>query len=206
MRSIFSLFSILSLASLISCGGHSTKENASSGNSTTSEAAPASQASADDSGWELTDLSKISDKIPLSVKVPKGAKVEKNDAGEVIIHVNDFYVINVRNASSGTIKSAMDMDKGLVVNDQMEYMNNKIITEEPNGLIYSFQQKPDPSGNAVYEPQTHFFYYLQNASGGAIYSISDGLENGHETVKGSMFSEELANKNYAIIKSSAKIN
>ncbi|MGP8217203.1 MAG: hypothetical protein ACLQQ4_16655 [Bacteroidia bacterium] len=207
MKSILLGLTIITVLSLSSCGGSSVKENALSADTAkTNTAPPAAQAAVNDDGWVLTDLSKITDQIPVSMKVPKGAKMEKNDAGGVTVHVNDFYVININSVASTAINEAIAMDKGSVVNDHMVYMNNKIITEEPNGMIYSFQEKPDPGSNTVYEPQAHFFYYLQKSNGSTIYSIFDGLENGHATVKGSMFSQDLANKTYAIVKASAKMN
>ncbi len=208
MKSILSGFAIVLVLSLTSCGGSSTKGNASTTDSTkvaTPAAAPAAAAptmTVNEADWVEQDMSTISPLEPVTLKLPKGVKMEKNGNGGVDIHISDFYMITVGTNASSSIKEAMDGDKSLGVNNTTSYQNGKLVLDEPNGFIATYQMKDEANGTK-YQPETHFAYYL--IKDGAIYTIMDQRPLDNFSVAGSAYSEDIAKKVYAIVKASAKV-
>ncbi len=156
-----------------------------------------------DAAWADQNLKQVSSFINISLKLPKEAKTEKNGNGGVDIRISDFYMVTVSAIAVSSIKDAMESDKSLTVNNKSSYINGKIISEEPNGFVYSMQMKDEENGTK-YEPETHFAYYVEKD--GAIYSIQDVRPLDNFSVKGSAYSEDIAKKIYAIVKASAKAN
>jgi hypothetical protein len=209
MKTILSCFAIMVALSFASCGGSSTKGGGSGGDSgkgssSQSGAAATSTMTVNEADWEMKDLSTIAPLIHISMKVPKGAKMEKNGNGGVDIHVSNFYLITVSAIAVNSIKEAMDDDKSLTVGNSQSYINGKVLTEEPNGMIYTMQMKTEANGTA-YEPETHFAYYIGKPDG-AFFSVLDARPLDNFSVSGSAYSADIANKVYAIVKGSAKEN
>ena len=97
----------------------------------------------------------------------------------------------------------MKGDKSLGVDAKDKYINTKIVSEEPNGFIYTVQMKDEANGTK-YQPETHFAVYVEKD--GAFYSITDQRPLDHFDAPGSTYSEALAKQVYAIVKGSAKAN
>jgi len=207
MKSILSGFAIVLVLSLTSCGSSSTKGNANSTDSTktATPAAPAAAAptmTVNEADWVEQDMSTISPLEPVTLKLPKGVKMEKNGNGGVDIHISDFYMITVGTNASSSIKEAMDGDKSLGVNNTTSYQNGKLVLDEPTGFIATYQMKDEANGTK-YQPETHFAFYL--IKDGAIYTIMDQRPLDNFSVAGSAYSEDIAKKVYAIVKASAKV-
>lgn len=198
-----SYFTVLAGSILFaSCGAPSEKKE----NTTTVEEAvttPTPTLTINEADWVEQNLSPVSSFINISVKLPKDAKLEKNGNGGVDVRLNDFYMLTVSSIAVSSIKDAMDSDKSLTINNASSYINGKVLLEEPNGFVYSMQMKDEENG-IKYEPEAHFAYYVEKD--GAIYSILDQRPLDNFSVKGSAYSEDIAKKIYALIKSSAKAN
>lgn len=214
MKSILSGIAIVTIFSLTSCGGTSEKGSASttdSAKSTTTAAAstPAAAGSVptmtvNEADWEVQDLSKVAPLIHISMKVPKGAKMEKNGNGGVDIHVSDFYTITVSALAISSVKEGMDDQKSLTINNKNSYMNGKALTEEDNGMVYTEQMNTEANGT-TYQPEVHFAYFIGKPDG-AFYSVTDVRPLENFSVPGSAYTADIANKIYAIVKGSAKEN
>jgi hypothetical protein len=150
--------------------------------------------------WVMKDLKATAPLINISMKVPKDAKLEKNGNGGVDITLNDFYMLTVSNLAVSNVAEAIKSDKSLTV-ENTSYINPKVLTEEPNGFIYTIQMKTEENGNK-YEPEVHFAFYVEKD--GAIYSIQDQKKS--FSTPGSAYSDAIAKKIYAIVKGSAKSN
>ena len=206
-NTLYSITLLTTTLFLFSCGGKSessttSNESAATENTTAVETIPT--LTINEADWEVKDLGSISKMVPISVKVPKNAKLEQNGNGGVDISVNDFYLITVSSIYAGSIKEALDGDKSLTINSK-SYQNGKAITEEPNGMIYTMQMKDEANGKK-YQPEAHFVYYLQKGPDEAIYSIKDERPLSNFSVSGSAYSEEIAKKIYELVKASAKVN
>lgn len=150
--------------------------------------------------WVETDLSSISNLTPVTVKLPKDAKMEKNGNGGVDVHLNNWYTITVYNDASSNVKSAIAGTKSITVNDQ-SYQDGKLLIDEPNGFVYTYTLKTEKNGN-TYQPESHFVFYLEK--GGAIYSFQSMRPLDNFDVAGSAYTEDIAKQVYNIIKNSAK--
>ena len=213
MKSILSGFAIpvaigTIALSFASCGGSSTKGSSSSsdsakGTTTQTPAAAAPTMTINEADWVDQDLSTIAPLIHITMKVPKGAKMEKNGNGGVDIRVSDFYMMTVSALAVSSVKEAMDGDKSLTINSS-SYMNGKTLSEEANGMVYTMQMKTEANGT-TYEPEVHFAYYIGKPDG-AFYSVMDVRPLDNYSVRGSAYSADIANKIYAIVKGSAKEN
>jgi len=210
MKSILSAFAVVLVLSLSSCGGSSTKGGTNGADSTkgSSTATPAPAAAAptmtvNEADWQLTDLSTIAPLIHISMKVPKGAKMEKNGNGGVDIRVSDFYMITVSALAVSSIKEAMDGDKSMTISSK-SYMNGKTLSEDANGMVYTEQMNTEANGT-TYQPEVHFAYYIGKPDG-AFYSVMDVRPLDNFSVAGSAYSADIANKVYAIVKGSAVEN
>ncbi len=209
MKSILSGGAIILALSFASCGGSSSKGEGSGadsgkGNASASAAAAVPTMTVNEADWEVKDLSTIAPLIHMSMKVPKGAKMEKNGNGGVDIRVSDFYLMTVSVLAVSSVKEAMDGDKSLTVGNANSYINGKVLTQEDNGMVYSIQMKTEANG-ITYQPETHFAYYVGKPDG-AFYSILDARPLDNYSVAGSAYSTDIANKIYAIVKGSAQEN
>ncbi|MDQ3368527.1 MAG: hypothetical protein M3680_24125 [Myxococcota bacterium] len=152
--------------------------------------------------WVEQDLKTVSPLVNLTMKVPKDAKLEKNGNGGVDVLVNDFYMLTVSNLAVSNVAEAIQSDKSLTI-ENSSYMNGKVVSEEPNGFIYTYQMKDEANGTK-YQPETHFAYYVEKD--GAIYSIQDQKPMKAFSTPGSAYTEATAKSVYEIVKSSAKAN
>ncbi len=172
---------------------------------TAAKAEPAVKAPAtviNEADWELKDLHSIAPLINVSMKVPKTAKLEKNGNGGVDITISPTYMLTVSSQAVSNIKEAMDSEKSYTVGNS-SYINGKVLSEEPNGFVYTYQMKTEENGN-TYQPEAHFAYYLEKD--GAIYAVTDPRSLDAFSAPGSAWTEDNAKKVYAIVKASAKIN
>jgi hypothetical protein len=192
----------LALALAFTFAGCKSKsgDNAGGGGGETSPAPKAPTMTVNEADWVVTDLKATSPMINLSMKVPKDAKLEKNGNGGVDVILNDFYMLTVSNLAVSNVAEAIKSDKSLTV-ESTSYVNPKVLTEEPNGFVYTIQMKPEENGTK-YEPEAHFAFYVEKD--GAIYSIQDQRKS--FTAPGSAYSDAIATKIYAIVKGSAKPN
>lgn len=190
-------------AILASCGSPSENKETPVIVESSIAAAPAPTLVINEAEWVEQNLNTISSFINVSLKLPKDAKMEKNGNGGVDIRINEFYMITVGNIAVSSIKEAIDSDKSLTINNTSSYINGKVVLEEANGFEYSMQMKDEENGTK-YEPETHFAYYVEKE--GAIFSIKDQRPMDNFFVTGAAYNEDIANKMYAIIKSSAKAN
>ncbi len=193
---------------LTSCGGSETKttdsgtaEPASAGKSD-AKAAPAPEVKIDVAGWVATDLSTASKMIPMMLNLPKDAKIEKNGNGGVDVLLNSAYTITISSQAVSNIKEAMKGDKDLTINNTTSYKNGKAIVDEPNGFVYSMQMKDEANGTK-YEPEAHFFFYIEKD--GAIYSVQDARPMSNGFLSGKTYTEDNAKKLYESVKASAKL-
>lgn len=188
---------------LASCGAPSDKTESPVVAEASIEAAPIPTLAVNEAEWVEQNLSTISSFINISVKLPKDAKLEKNGNGGVDVRINDFYMLTVSAIAVSNIKEGIESAKSLTVNNASSYINGKVLVEEPNGFAYSMQMKDEENG-IKYEPEAHFAYYIEKE--GAVYSILDQRPLDNYSVSGAAYSEDIANKVYAIIKASAKAN
>ncbi len=199
MKHISMCIAAVGVIALASCGGSSETKTADAA----ATAAPAGPVIAiDASGWAATDLSTLSTMIPVSMNLPKDAKMEKNGNGGVDIRLNEAYTITVSNIAVGSVKEAMDSDKTLNVNNKTSYKDGKVITEEANGYVYQMQMNDEANGTK-YEPEAHFFFYLEKD--GAVYSISDNRPMDNGFLPGSTYAVDNATKLYESVKATAKL-
>lgn len=199
--SFFMVFAGIAL--LASCGAPTPGTETPANVETSSMATPTPTMAINETDWVEKNLNTVSPMINISMKLPKDAKMEKNGNGGVDIRMSDFYMITVSGLAVGSIKEAIEGEKSLTVNNASSYINGKVLAEEPNGFEYTMQMKDEENG-IKYEPETHFAYYIEKD--GAIYSIQDQRPLDNFSVKGSAYNADIANKIYAIIKSSAKAN
>ncbi len=155
-----------------------------------------------ESDWVAKDLSTVSNLTPVTVKLPKDAKMEKNGNGGVDIHVSDWYDITVSNNASSSVADAMKDDKTITV-DHQGHQDGKVVIDEPNGFVYTYTLKTEENGTK-YQPESHFVYYVEKD--GAIYSFESVRPQSNFFVPGSAYTLDLAKQVYNIIKSSAKAN
>jgi hypothetical protein len=198
VKKILSLLSVAGVLFLFSCGGSGSKSADKSADSTAKVAA----LNINEADWVVTDLGKTSEMIPVSVKLPKDVKLEKNGNGGVDIRLNDWYMITVSANISSDLKSAIDGDKSITVNHQ-SYQDGKLIIDEPCGFVYTRTMKPESNGTK-YEPESNFAFYAEKD--GAIFTFLSTRPMDNFTVQGSAYTEDIAQKIYKIIKASAKIN
>ncbi len=153
--------------------------------------------------WVSKNLHDVAPLINVTMKVPKDAKLEKNGNGGVDVRVNEFYMLTVSQLAVSGIPEAIKSDKSLTVERTDSYINTKVLSEEPNGFVYTMQMKDEANGTK-YQPEAHFAYYLDKE--GAIYSVQDQKPLDAWSTPGSAYSPEIANKVYAIVKASTKAN
>ena len=153
--------------------------------------------------WEVKDLHTVAPLINVSMKVPKGAKLEKNGNGGVDITISPTYMLTVSNMAVSSVKEGLDSSKSLSVGNTSSYINGKVISEEPNGYVYSMQMKTEENGN-TYQPEAHFAFYVEKE--GIFYEVSDPRPLDAFMAPGSTWSEDTAKKVYEIVKGSAKAN
>lgn len=203
MKKLFIVPVALSLF-LASCGGGS-KDAASTENAaeakTETAAAEAPKTTINEADWAETDLSTTSTMVPVSMKVPKDAKLEKNGNGGVDIRINPVYLITAGNYAVSTVKEAIDDAKKMTISNS-GYKNGKVISEDANGFVYSYQMNDEANGTK-YEPEAHFFYALEKD--GAVYTIQDARPLDNFSLAGSAYTEEVASKLYNLVKGSAKV-
>ena len=166
-------------------------------------AKPAKTITINEADWVEKNLKEVSPMINVKMKVPKDAKLEKNGNGGVDVGINDVYMLTVSQLAVSNIKEAMEGDKSLSIG-HTSYINGKVLTEEPTGMVYTMQMKDEANG-LKYQPEFHFAHYIDKE--GAIYSIKDTkpLDAPFDT-PGSTYSEALAKQVYGIVKASAKAN
>lgn len=204
MKNHFIYVSAASVFFLFSCGNSSeTKQTTTSDASIEAESPTikAPEINIDGASWAASDLSTASEMIPVMLNLPKEAKTEQNGNGGVDVKLNEAYTITIAAVAVSSIKEAIESDKSLTINNT-SYKNGKIISEEPNGFVYSVQMKDEENGTK-YEPEAHFAYYLER--NGAIYSILDTRPMDNSFLPGSTYTEENAKKLYDLVKTSAKL-
>lgn len=187
------------ITSLAACG----KKESGEGGGGDEAKAKAPTMAVNEADWVAKDLHAVAPLINVTMKVPKDAKLEKNGNGGVDIQVSPFYLITVSAIAVSNIAEGIKSDKSLTVERKDKYINAKILTEEPNGFVYTVQMKDEENGTK-YEPEAHFAFYLDKE--GAIYSITDERPLDAYSTPGSAYSPEIATKVYAIVKGSAKVN
>jgi hypothetical protein len=206
MKKIYLALPLVLSVLLISCGG-GTKEaktadaTTEAGKTDAPAAAAAPKTMITEADWSETDLSTVSPMVPVSMKTPKDAKMEKNGNGGTDIRINPVYLITVGPNAVSNAKEAIEDAKHLTINNKT-YKNGKVISEEANGFVYSMQMNDEANGTK-YEPEAHFFYVIEK--GGAFYTIQDARPMDNFSLPGSAYSEEVATKLFNIVKSSAKV-
>ncbi len=150
--------------------------------------------------WVETDLSGTSALTPIIVKLPKDAVLEKNGNGGVDVKIAEDYVISVYAQAVSSMEELIKGNKELTVGRTAQYVDIKMLKDEPTGFVFTYTMKPEANG-ATYNPESHFFYALKT-DGGAFFSLSD---SGSMTMGDKVYTEEAAQKVYDIIKSSAKV-
>jgi len=200
MKNLMSIFGAILFASffLIGCGG-SCDPKTDETTDTPKETAPA--ISIDATTWEAADLSTVSTMIPIMLNLPKDVKTEKNMNGGVDIFLNDAMILTVSNLFVSTVADAIQSEKDYTVNNS-SYINSKLVVDEPNGFVYTYQMKDEENG-FKYEAESHFIFYLEKD--GAIYSVKDERPMDNYFLPGSTYTEENAVKLYEAIKASATI-
>lgn len=178
-------------------------DNAAGGGGAGESAAPAKTITITEADWVEKNLKEVSPMINITMKVPKDAKLEKNGNGGVDVGINDVYMLTVSQLAVSNIAEAMESDKALSIGHS-SYINGKVLTEEPTGMIYTMQMKDEANGTK-YQPEFHFAHYIDKE--GAIYSIEDEKPmSAPFSTPGSTYSEALAKQVYGIVKGSAKAN
>ncbi len=181
-------------------GGADGKASSGGGAAKTTESAKGPTMTVNEADWVEKDLSTVSPMIRVTMKVPKDAKLEKNGNGGVDITLAPHYVIQVSNMAVSNAAEALANRKELSI-EHTGYINGKVLTEEPNGFIYTMQMKTEENGN-TYQPEVHWAVALDKD--GAIYLINDERSMDGFSTPGSAWSEPLAKQIYAIVKASAK--
>ncbi|MFI5149936.1 MAG: hypothetical protein ACHQRM_09405 [Bacteroidia bacterium] len=204
MKKIVFSLTLASALFLVSCGGASKdakkEEGSAEAGKVTEVAAPAPKTVINEADWSEVDLSTVSPMVHVSVKLPKGVKMEKNGNGGADIRINESHLFTVSTLAVSSLKEAMDSDKSLTINNK-SYKNGKVISEDPNGFVYSIQMNDEANGKK-YEPEAHFVYYVEKD--GAFYSIQDMRPMDNYSLAGSAYPEDIAKQLYALIKGSAK--
>ena len=196
---------VLLLALSIPACGKKSNDSAGAGADpkTVEPAAPkAAGITVNEADWVVKNLHDTAPLINVSMKVPKAAKLEKNGNGGVDITIADNYMITVGAIAVSSIDEAKKGDKSLTV-ESTSKQGGKILSEDPNGFVYTEQMKTEENGH-TYEPESHFAFYLNKD--GAIYSILDARTMSGFNAPGSTYSEALAKQVYGIVKGSAKVN
>lgn len=152
--------------------------------------------------WVVKNLHDTAPLINVTMKVPKDAKLEKNGNGGVDITLNENYMITVGAIAVSNIDEAKKGDKSMTT-ESTSMQGGKIVSEEPNGFVYTEQMKTEDNGH-TYEPESHFAFYLDKDS--AVYSILDARTMAGFSAPGSIYTEALAKQVYGIVKGSAKVN
>ena len=197
-----STYFVLAL-SLTACGkkGADGDKPAATADKATEAAAPSIKINEAD--WVVKDLHDTAPLIHVSMKVPKDAKLEKNGNGGVDVKIADTYMLTVSAIAVSSIDEGKQSDKSLTVGNASSYINGKVLSEDPNGFVYTMQMKTEENGH-TYQPEAHFAYYLNKD--GAIYSILDARPLEAFSTPGSTYSEALAKQVYGLVKGSAKAN
>ena len=210
MNRVMTIVSVLVLVtSLAACKKKDGDAGGSAGSGGTASA-PVAEAKAkapsmtiNDADWVAKDLHAVAPLINVTMRVPKDAKLEKNGNGGVDVHVNDVYMLTVSALAVSNIAEGIKGDKSLTVERKDQYINTKVLSEDPNGFVYTMQMKDEENGTK-YEPEAHFAFYVEKD--GAIYSILDQRPMEAFSAPGSTYSQDTATKVYAIVKGSAKVN
>lgn len=199
----------LALAALVVAPACGKKEEGGAGGAKTTEGGKPMAAKAgktitiNEADWVEKNLKDTSPMINITMKVPKDAKLEKNGNGGVDITLDPTYALTVSQLAVSKIGEAMEGDKSLSIGHS-SYMNGKVLTEEPTGMLYTMQMKDEANGTK-YQPEFHFAHYLEKD--GAIYSVQDTKPmSAPMDTPGSTYSEALAKQVYGLVKASAKIN
>ena len=153
--------------------------------------------------WVVKNLHDTAPLINISMKVPKDAKLEKNGNGGVDVKIAEAYMLTVSAIAVSSIDEGKQSDKSLTIGNASSYINGKVLSEDPNGFVYTMQMKTEENGH-TYQPEAHFAYYLNKD--GAIYSILDQRPLEAFSAPGGTYSEALAKQVYGLVKGSAKVN
>ena len=203
MKNILCVLAIVGALMLNACGGSKGKKEGAA----ETPAAPAEKVptmTINEADWELKDLSPFAAMMPVSMKVPKGAKIEKNGNGGVDITISDFYIITVSQIAMGSVKENIADDKKMTV-DNTSYKDGKVEVDDPDGFVYTHQMKDEANG-IKYKPQSHFYYYFTSGPEGAMFSVHDDKPLSGPSVPDQAYTLEIAKQVYAIVKSSATVN
>jgi hypothetical protein len=204
-RFMMTRIAVLLLAlSLPACGKKSNDSAGAGADPKTVEpAAPkAAGITVNEADWVVKNLHDTAPLINVTMKVPKDAKLEKNGNGGVDITLNENYMITVGAIAVSSIDEAKKDDKSMTT-ESTSKQGGKILSEDPNGFVYTEQMKTEENGH-TYEPEAHFAFYLNKD--GAIYSILDARTMSGFNAPGSIYTEALAKQVYGIVKGSAKVN
>jgi hypothetical protein len=206
MKKIFLALPVVISLFFVSCGGASKDAKAADASAEgTKTDAPAAAAAPKtmitEADWVDTDLSTVSPMVPVSMKTPKDAKMEKNGNGGADIRINPVYLITVGPNAVSSAKEAIADAKHMTVENK-SYKNGKIISEDANGFVCSIQMNDEANGTK-YEPEAHFFYVI--GKDGAFYTIQDARPLDNFGLAGSAYTEENATKLFNLVKASAKV-
>jgi hypothetical protein len=195
---------LLLALSLPACGKKSNDSAGAGADPKTVEpAAPkAAGITVNEADWVVKNLHDTAPLINVTMKVPKDAKLEKNGNGGVDITLDENYMITVGAIAVSSIDEAKKDDKSMTT-ESTSKQAGKILSEDPNGFVYTEQMKTEENGH-TYEPEAHFAFYLNKD--GAIYSILDARTMSGFNAPGSIYTEALAKQVYGIVKGSAKVN
>ena len=195
MKNILCVLAIVGALMLNACGGSKDKKEGAA----ETPAAPVEKVptmTINEADWEVKDLSPTSSIIPVSLKIPKDAKLEKNGNGGVDVTISDFYVLTVYQIAVTSIKEAMEGDKSLTVNNTTSYKDGKVVIDDPDGFVYTYQMKDEANG-IKYKPQSHFYYYFSSGPGGTIFSIHDDKPMSGPSAPDQAYTLEIAKQIYA---------
>lgn len=203
-NTIFLLFALGALT-LSSCGGAKSPETAAAdpAAATTATTAPATTAAAitvNEAEWQLKDLKPVSSIIPISMKLPKSARLEKNGNAGVDATIGDSYTLVVYQTAISAIKEGIDGDKQMYVKNS-DMQTTKIELDEPNGFIYTVTYKG--TDGKTFPGGTHFvYYYAAKSSGGETFFSVHDEKAMSGTAADDAFTVELAKQVYALVKGS----
>ncbi|MCW3125105.1 MAG: hypothetical protein JWO03_763 [Bacteroidetes bacterium] len=203
-KTVFAL-SIFAGIILTSCGGGAkTDAPAADPAAASTPAAPAAPAAAaitvTEADWAPTDLKATSNLTPISLKLPKGVKLEKNGNGGVDATIGGNYTLVVYNTAISSVKEGVDGDKKMYVKNDAT-ASTTVDLDEPNGFVYTTVYKG--TDGKTFPAGTHFvYYYEQKGAGGSVfYSVHDEKASG-ASAEDAAFTPDLAKKVYGLVKSS----
>ncbi|MBN8783609.1 MAG: hypothetical protein J0G98_11130 [Terrimonas ferruginea] len=199
---VFSAAIAASLA-LVSCGETNVKSETVT-NAADSTKTVDSVFTVNEAEWELRDLTGLDSLKQISgfsVKLPKGAIIEKDFLDLKVLFPNAHeYVLEIRGQEAlRPLKEYVTNQRLLEVDSARSATNDtKLIAEDANGYIYSSQVKAEDGSLIDKKPIVHFTYFI--LKGDQLIRIEDAHAGVYDD---KMANEENTKKIYSIISSSA---